>query len=216
MCAILSVLVKERRIKMYIKYPRTYHLPYSLTLSSDDKRLESDEQFKDMTVYCTEKMDGENTTVYSNGYIHARSLDGNKHPWQSWLKGYIQTWYKDIPKGWRVCGENLYPQHSIHYTFPNETFFFQVFGIYNERNERLSYQDMIDWCSMLDIHFVPVFYIGKYDKYLILQKFNELKSGNINETEGFVVSNINSFRYEDFNKNTGKYVRAGHVQTDAH
>ena len=31
-----------------IKYPRTYHLPYSPTMTPDDKRLESDEQFKNM------------------------------------------------------------------------------------------------------------------------------------------------------------------------
>ena len=29
-----------------VKYPRTYHLPYSLTLTDDDKRLSSDEHFK--------------------------------------------------------------------------------------------------------------------------------------------------------------------------
>jgi len=52
----------------YVKYPRTYHLPYSLTISDDDKRLESDEMFENMDqVYCTIKMDGENTTIYSDG-----------------------------------------------------------------------------------------------------------------------------------------------------
>lgn len=206
---------------MYIKYPRTYHLPYSETLSDDDKRLESDEQFMNMKlVYCTEKRDGENTTIYSDGYIHARSIDGNKHPWQSWLKQYIQTWYRNIPEGWRICGENLYASHSIKYTFPEESYYFQVFGIYNEKNVRLSYEDMIEWCCMLDIKFVPTFYIGPYLKKYIMEAFNELKLENLqkygNETEGFVVSNYDSFKYEDFSKNVGKYVRANHVTTDAH
>ncbi len=159
-------------------------------------------------------------SIFSDGYIHARSLDGNKHPWQSWLKGYIQTWYKDIPEGWRICGENLYPQHSIKYTFTDETFFFRVFGIYNEKNERLSYTDMIEWCEMIGIHFVPVFYIGEYNKDMILKSFEELKNSNFqsfgNETEGFVISNTNSFKYEDFSKNVGKFVRANHVTTDSH
>lgn len=206
---------------MYIKYPRTYHLPYSETLSDDDKRLDSDKQFLNMKlVYCTEKMDGENTTIYSDGYIHARSINGNKHSWQSWLKQYIQTWYFNIPTGWRICGENLYAAHSIKYTFPDESYYFQVFGIYNEKNERLSYEDMIDWCSILGIHFVPTFYVGIYNKDLIMKLFNELKKANFdnynNETEGFVISNCNSFKYKDFSKNVGKYVRANHVITDAH
>jgi len=201
----------------YIKYPRTYHLPYSLTITEDDKRLESDEQFKFMDqVYCTIKMDGENTTVYSNGYIHARSLDGSHYPWQSWLKKYVQSWCHDIPEGWRVCGENLYATHSIHYTFPNEGYFFQIFGIYNERNEALSYEDTWMFADLLGVKMVDTFYVGKYDKELILQKFEEYKAKSDNEVEGFVVRNCASFPYEDFKFNSGKYVRANHVQTDSH
>ncbi len=116
------------KMEKYIKYPRTFHLPFSECLTEDDKRLESDEQFKLMdNVYVTEKRDGENTTVYSDGYIHARSVDGNKDPWQTWLKSYIQTWYMDIPAGWRICGENLYAAHSIKYTFEDESYFFSSF-----------------------------------------------------------------------------------------
>ena len=201
----------------YTKYPRTFHLPYSLTITEDDKRLESDEQFVRMDeVYCSIKMDGENTTVYSDGYIHARSLDGNKHPWQSWLKKYIQTWCKDIPAGWRVCGENLYPAHSIHYIFPDEKYFFQIFGIYNDRNEALSLEDTKTFAELLGVKMVDIFYVGKYDKELILRKFEEYKENSANEVEGFVVRNCDAFRYEDFSRNAGKFVRANHVQTDSH
>lgn len=201
----------------YTKYPRTFHLPYSETISDDDKRLESDDMFKQMNeVYCSIKMDGENTTVYPNGYIHARSLDGNHHPWQSWLKKYIQKWYKDIPEGWRICGENLYAEHSIKYTFPNDGYLFQVFGIYNDKNECLSYEDTWFWCDLLGLKMVDVFHVGKYDKDIIMEKFEQYKSKSNNEVEGFVVRNIDSFKYEDFSKNVGKYVRANHVQTDQH
>ena len=37
-------------------------------------------------------MDGENCTVYNDGYIHARSIDGNSYPWQSKVKYIIQNW----------------------------------------------------------------------------------------------------------------------------
>lgn len=40
------------------KYPRTFHLPFSLCISSDDKRLSDDEHFIGKTIVMTEKMDG--------------------------------------------------------------------------------------------------------------------------------------------------------------
>ena len=85
----------------YIKYPRTFHLPYSLSKTDDDKTLESDEHFKQMEeVIVTIKMDGENTTIYPNGYIHARSLDGNGKPWQKEVKALSANWFWNIPEGW--------------------------------------------------------------------------------------------------------------------
>ena len=89
----------------YFKYPRTFHLPYSETITDDDKRLKSDDYFYKMTeVVVSEKMDGQNQTIYSNGYYHARSIDGYGKSWDKWLKQYIQKWYYLIPSGWRVCG----------------------------------------------------------------------------------------------------------------
>ena len=201
---------------VHIKYPRTFHLPYSLTVTDDDKRLSSDDIFMGMDVVVTEKQDGENTSIYPDGFIHARSLDGNKHPWQSWLKKYAQTWCYDIPDGWRVCGENLYPRHSIAYKFKDEKMFFQVFAIYDENNMCLSWDDVCHWCDLLGIEHVPVIFTGPYDKDKILAAFNEYQQRQPNEVEGFVVRNASSFSYNDFSKNAGKYVRANHVQTDEH
>ena len=44
--------------KLY-KYPRTYHAPWSLGCTSDDKKHTSMEQFKNKRVIVTEKLDGE-------------------------------------------------------------------------------------------------------------------------------------------------------------
>jgi hypothetical protein len=57
------------------KYPRTFHLPFSLAVSSDDKLLQSLDSFVGNRVIVTEKMDGENTSLYSDGTTHARSID---------------------------------------------------------------------------------------------------------------------------------------------
>ena len=45
---------------MKIKYPRTFHLPWSPGATSDDKMLKSIEHFIGKEVVITEKMDGEN------------------------------------------------------------------------------------------------------------------------------------------------------------
>lgn len=59
---------------MKTKYHRTFHLPYSLTVSADDKRLRDDSQFFGMEVVVTEKMDGENC-LEENSIIHTEDGD---------------------------------------------------------------------------------------------------------------------------------------------
>lgn len=201
----------------YFKYPRTFHLPYSETITDDDKRLKADDHFYEMTeVVVSEKMDGQNQTIYSDGYYHARSIDGHGKKWDNWLKQYIQSWHYNIPNGWRVCGECLFAKHSIDYHFPNDGHLFQVFSIYDDRNVCLSYEQTWMWCDLLGLKEVPIIYVGKYDKNKILKRFNEYKSLQEREVEGFVIRNIDEFKYEDFSKNVGKYVRANHVQIDEH
>lgn len=71
---------------MLKKYPRTYHLPWSLGRSSDDKVLSNVDSFIGQEVVITEKMDGENSSLYPNGKTHARSLDSANHVSRDWLK----------------------------------------------------------------------------------------------------------------------------------
>ena len=201
----------------YIKYPRTFHLPYSETITDDDKRLSSDEHFKQMDcVVVTEKMDGQNQTVYSDGYYHARSVDGKDKSWDKWFKQYIQKWCRDIPNGYRVCGECLFAKHSIDYYFPNDGYLFQMFSMYDNNNVCLSWEQTWMWCDLLGLKQVNVIYFGKYNKDIILTAFEKYKQKQNREVEGFVIRNVDSFHYDDFSKNVAKYVRKNHVQTNEH
>ena len=110
------------------KYPRTPHLPWSPGFSSDDVIL-SDDIFSGREVVITEKMDGENTSIYCD-YIHARSINSGKHPSRDWVNALWGSIKKDIPEGYRICGENLYAQHSIKYV-DLESYFY-VFSIWNK------------------------------------------------------------------------------------
>lgn len=201
-----------------IKYPRTYHLPYSQSKTDDDKTLKDDSQFEGMEVVVTIKMDGENTTVYPDGYIHARSLDGTGYEWQNWLKGNIWNFCQKLPDGWRIIGENLYAKHSIGYKFNSIEETFQVFAIV-VGVMFMSWDFIKHACDELGLHHVREIYRGVYDKDKIMEAFENVKkelAEQGQDIEGFVVRNADGFAYEDFQKNVAKYVRANHVQTDKH
>jgi hypothetical protein len=193
---------------MKVKYPRTYHLPFSQGGTSDDKRLSDVSHFVGKEIVMTEKRDGENSTI-SRDYTHARSLDSVDHPSRHWLKGFWSTISYDIPEDWRICGENLYAEHSLGYD--NLKTYFEVFSIWNEKNECLSWDDTDDWCKLLGLTLVPVLYRGIFDE-------NFLKNYKINTKiqEGYVIRLASGFQYEDFETSVAKWVRDGHISTDEH
>jgi hypothetical protein len=47
-----------------VKYPRTYHLPWSQDKTNDDKSLKDVSCFIDKEVVVSKKLDGENTTLF--------------------------------------------------------------------------------------------------------------------------------------------------------
>lgn len=198
--------------KCYIKYPRTPHLSWSPGFTEDDIHSR-DNIFQDKQIVVLEKLDGENTSCYADGYLHARSLDSQSHISRDWIKTNIAPQIKnELPDGWRVCGENMYAKHSIHYT-RLQTYFY-VFAIYNENNFCLSWQETEEWCGLLNLHTVPVLYSGPY-----IENIHNIWNGSSvlgAESEGYVIRNAASFAYEDFANNTAKYVRKNHVQTTQH
>jgi hypothetical protein len=188
-----------------LKYPRTPHLPFSLGATSDDKRLEDCGHFIGQQVVVTEKMDGENSTL-AKDYYHARSLDSKNHPSRHWIKTFHARFAHEIPEGMRICGENLYATHSIHYdSLPS---YFLAFSIWREQT-CFCWQETRDWCNLLGIDMVPVLYEGIWDEALVRGLY---KAG----TEGYVVRIAGAFDYNEFEYKVAKYVRAGHVQTDDH
>jgi len=198
------------------KYPRTFHLPWSPGRSDDDKvhTAEAVEtMFAGKQVVVTEKVDGENTTVYSDGTCHARSMDSKHHESRTWVKALAAKVAQDIPKGWRVCGENVYARHSIGYeTLPG---YFLVFGIYDENNVCLSWDETVEWAEAMGLPTVPVLYRGEWNGEM-LQAWTSVPSAFGTEGEGYVVRTAESFDFEAFGEHVAKFVRKGHVQTGDH
>jgi RNA ligase len=194
----------------YYKYNRTYHLPWSLGSTSDDKFLDNTQAFEGKIIVLTEKMDGENTNMYPDR-IHARSIDSKDHDSRHWVKGLWGQIKTQIPEGWRICGENMYAKHSLYYD--NLESYFLVFSIWDENNMCLSFYDTIKICDMLGLTMVPIMKIMLYDEKVLKEIADEL---DITKHEGYVIRNIESFHYDDFSDNVAKWVRPKHVTSSQH
>ena len=195
----------------YVKYPRTSHLPWSSCVSEDDRVIKSLDFFEGKRVIVTEKLDGENTTLYTN-YYHARSVDSKNHPSRNWAKSLHSKFAHDIPEGWRLCCENLYAQHSIAYT-GLESYLYGI-SVWNEKNVCLSWDATLFWFELFELPAVPVIYDGIWDEKLIKGLYDEKKDWETKE--GYVVRVADEFGYGEFRKAVAKYVRAKHVQTTKH
>lgn len=196
---------------MLYKYPRTWHCPWSPGGSRDDRVLDSMDHFIGQKVVVTEKMDGENTSIYAN-HIHARSTTSSDHPSRSWVKALQGRLSHSIPAGWRVCGENLYARHSIGYDDLGS--YFLAFSIWTEENRCLDWDSTVEWCELLEIEHVPVLYVGTYDERAIKASWKPQKDGK--DSEGYVIRLWDSFAYSDFEKSMAKYVRENHITTSEH
>lgn len=193
-----------------VKYPRTYHLPWSKNITDDDRVLPSLDIFEGKEVIVTEKVDGENTSLYRND-IHARSLDSQNHPSRNWIKNFWGTFRGDIPEGWRICGENMFAKHSIGYDSLES--FFYGFSVWNDKNICLSWDETLEWFDLLNITPVPILYTGIFDINEIKGLHSQLDWGR---TEGYVVRLADSFSYGNFRNSVAKYVRQNHLQTVKH
>lgn len=190
------------------KYPRTPHLPWSPGATKDDVRCISTEIFTDKRVVITEKMDGENTTLYTD-HIHARSIDSRHHPSRDWVKQLHASMAHEIPFDWRICGENLYAQHSIVYDQLKS--YFYGFSIWNDKNLCLGWNETLEWFDILGIATPPILYQGLWDETLVQSIDVDVKT-----VEGYVVRVEDSFSYSQFGLSVAKWVRPGHVQSDKH
>lgn len=192
------------------KYPRTPHLSFSPGINEDDVKLDRHSIFNNCQVVVTEKLDGENTTLYRD-YIHARSLDSRHHPSRAWVKALQASIGHEIPEGWRICGENLYARHAIAYQ--DLSSYFYLFSVWNENNCCLGWSETEEWAAMLGLELPVVLYRGIWNEDKIKAIAENI---DLEKCEGFVVRNIEPFPYQDFSNNVAKWVRSNHVQTDTH
>ncbi|MEM6634350.1 MAG: RNA ligase family protein [Pseudomonadota bacterium] len=191
------------------KYGRTFHLPISPGATSDDKIMFSIDGLMVDDLVVTEKMDGENTTIHSTG-TYARSPDSRYHPSRDWVKAFAATISPQLKDGERIVGENLFARHSLAYNALPSYFlaFSWIIGdhIQNWDNTLLRFEE-------LGITPVSELYRGPYAEQLFEGTSKQL---DLSKQEGFVVRDALGFNEDEMPLRMGKYVRANHVQSEAH
>lgn len=207
---ILAQGLKLDLFTHHVKFPRTHHVPWSLGIHDDDRIIKSMDNFHGKRVIVTTKMDGENTSMYSD-HFHARSIDSGSHPTRSWAMNFWSKIAHDIPPQWRICAENLYAEHSIHYdALPS---YLMAFHIWDDRNNCLAWDDALEWFRLFDLEHVPVLYDGIYDEAKIKSLWNE---SQWDSCEGYVIRLAEQFNYSQYKNSVAKFVRTNHVQTNKH
>ncbi|MFF7360704.1 RNA ligase family protein [Streptomyces sp. NPDC008125] len=195
---------------MRTHYPRTPHLPWSPGATSDDVRVPDLAALAGREVVVTEKLDGENTTLYADG-LHARSPDSAHHPSRGWVKALQGRLGSRIPAGWRVCGENVFARHSIPYDRLDS--FFYGFSVW-DGDRCLGWDRTTAFLRGLGIPVPPVLWRGVFDARAerALRKL-ALDTGR---QEGYVVRPAAAFGADEFGRVVAKWVRPGHVTTGTH
>ncbi|GEB34530.1 MULTISPECIES: RNA ligase family protein [Brevibacillus] len=204
--------MENKSTSHYQKYPRTFHLPWSRSKTDDDRILRDTRHFVGKEIVVTEKLDGENTSLYRD-YLHARSIDSRDHPSRHWIKMLHGSIAHHLPPGYRICGENVFAKHSIFYEELSS--YFYLFSVWDDRNVCLSWDDTLEWAELLGLQTPPVLYRGPWDEEKVRACYTR-QSVFGGEQEGYVVRLTASFAYADFKYSAAKFVRKNHVQTDQH
>ncbi|MET9700524.1 RNA ligase family protein [Streptomyces sp. NPDC006529] len=198
---------------MRTHYPRTPHVPWSPGATPDDIRtgdLSGMPGLAGREVVVTEKLDGENTSIYTDG-LHARSLDSAHHPSRAWVKALQGRIGPRIPAGWRICGENLYARHSLAYEALDSWFY--GFSVW-DGDRCLDWDRTVRFLTGLGVPVPRVLWRGVLDAPAE-RALRRLKL-DTSRHEGYVVRSVEGFDRAAFARHVAKWVRGGHVQTGTH
>ena len=201
-----------------MKYPRTFHWPWSETIHADDSVHQMPEVFVNEEVVITEKIDGSNACLFG-GEVYSRSAQGapSHNAWLGMARKHHAWKTHDIP--YRIYGEDIFGVHSIKYSPVKEQDTFMVFSMFDEHDHVMSWDEIVENAAILDMKTVPVVFRGVFTSIEEITKFFQDNMGvsAIGPVkEGFVIRMADAFPTIGFSRCVAKYVRANHVQTDEH
>lgn len=211
-----SARIKEIIMKSQ-KYNRTFHVPWSPGMTSDDKMAKDISALLNVPIVITEKIDGSNTSLEKEGCFARTHSGPPTHESFNGLKALHASLCYMIPENLQLFGEWCFAKHSIAYeALPG---YFLLFNIRNN-NYWESWEIVELWAEQLNIPTVPVLFKGIVNSENELKELTESfmiepsKCGGIRE--GVVIRVSDSFNDEKFSTHVAKMVRANHIQTSTH
>jgi len=225
---------KEHRVN--IKYPSTRHLPWSHERDTDDTAHREVQNFVDVPLIATVKMDGGNAMLVKDTENPVRARNGCQADKDHFDMAKQWYWdndlYSKIPEHLQVFGEWLYAKHSIHYgcdcdepcedVGPELRDYFQVFGLYDTRYDLwLGWNNTMQFTHKHDLTLAPCatdnyYHMDEFDNSQEFWHFYYELSQKVVEQghEGIVIRSAHPFHYGQIDERLGKYVRPGHVKED--
>ncbi|WP_230981764.1 RNA ligase family protein [Ruegeria pomeroyi] len=177
---------------------------------SDDKILRDLSVLTAATeVVFTEKMDGENTTIYQGG-CHARSPDSGYHASRDWMKAFAAVISPSLAENERIVGEYLFARHSVAYDNLNS--YFLGFAWIVDGTVK-TWDSTVERFNILGIQPVSVLHRGSFSDAAVNAVLADL---DLSKQEGFVVRTTSEFSETNMGTCMAKYVRADHVQSETH
>jgi hypothetical protein len=199
------------------KYPRTYHFDFSPGTTSDDRIAKDFSNIIGVPIVITEKLDGENNSMISDG-VYARShTDFTISPWSSKVRELHGILKHSISKDLYIFGEAMSAIHSIEYE--NLISHFYMFGA-RYKGVWSSWEEVEEYAYLLDLPTVPVLFKGTIKDYkelkTLVEKLVSEPSSLGGIKEGVVARIAAEFNDDEFSNSVFKWVRKDHVQTDEH
>ena len=162
-----------------LKYPRSYHVPFSMGSTSDDRISKNIKNIFRKYTIITEKLDGENTSENEHG-VYARSrVAPTNNPWATWIKPYWELIKNDLKDfDLEICGENMFGEHSILYSGLDSHLY--VFGMRNTKHDMfLSFEETEYYAQLFDLKMVPILFRGDtsdWNEEILKNKIEEFKN----------------------------------------
>lgn len=196
-------------------------MPWSPGATNDDKIATSVNSLINIPIVITEKMDGSNTSLETDGCFARTHSGPPTHPSFDGLKALHAQIRYDIPKDFQLFGEWCYAKHSIEYSeLPDYFLLFGIRELLHDEHYWYSWEDVENFALLFNLETVPVLFKGMVssEKELkqLIESFMNQPSACGGIREGVVARVESSFDDNAFSHCVLKCVRANHVQTSDH
>ncbi len=198
-----------------MKFPRTYHLPWSPGATSDDKKHRDISFLLDTPLVITEKLDGENQ-CWSRDNFHLRSESSNGGQLRSRAKAKWAEVRAHLSKRFLFYIEDISNVHSIEYEDYSNLFF--LIGLYDLLDQQWLEVNPARGQQCLGLPDPPRLYEGVVKTEAELEALTNFlakePSSLGGDLEGLVITPAGDFK--DWSSSTAKWVRANHIKTNNH